>query len=384
MLSFKIALRFLTSNKLQTAFIVLGIAVAISVQIFVGLLIESLQISLVDSTMGNAPHITITSSRDDITIRRWEQPTAQLERYNVVEAISASASGNAYAKKGSTIKPVLVRGFDFDSADRIYNISESLYSGRIAEARNEILIGRDLAQDLELEPGDSMTITAPDGGNTTLKVTGFFDLGISSINKTWVVTNRDVAQNMFGYGSRVTEIDITTSNLFYADVIANVFKIMLNDKDISIENWKQLNQSLLRGLEGQRISSAMIQIVIIVSVAIAIASILAITVLQKSRQIGILKAMGIKNRDVALIFLYQGFLVGVAGAVVGVGLAFGLLQSFISFTTSASGETVVDVYIDYFLVVRSWIIAVLAATIAGLVPARNSLKLNPVDVIREG
>ena len=384
MLSFKIALRFLTSNKLQTAFIVLGIAVAISVQIFVGLLIESLQISLVDSTMGNAPHITITSSRDDITIRRWEQLTAQLERYNVVEAISASASGNAYAKKGSTIKPVLVRGFDFDSADRIYNISESLYSGRIAGARNEIMIGRDLAQDLELKPGDSMTITAPDGGNTTLKVTGFFDLGISSINKTWVVTNRDVAQNMFGYGSRVTEIDITTSNLFYADVIANVFKIMLNDKDISIENWKQLNQSLLRGLEGQRISSAMIQIVIIVSVAIAIASILAITVLQKSRQIGILKAMGIKNRDVALIFLYQGFLVGVAGAVVGVGLAFGLLQSFISFTTSASGETVVDVYIDYFLVVRSWIIAVLAATIAGLVPARNSLKLNPVDVIREG
>jgi len=384
MLSFKIALRFLTSNKLQTAFIVLGIAVAISVQIFVGLLIESLQISLVDSTMGNAPHITITSARDDITIRRWEQLSAQLERYNVVEAISASASGNAYAKKGSTIKPVLIRGFDFDSADQIYHISEGLYSGRIAKARSEILIGRDLAQDLELKPGDSMIIVAPDGNNTTLKVVGFFDLGISSINKTWVVTNRNVAQNMFGYGNRVTEIDITTKNLFYADVVANMFKIMLNDDDIRIENWKQLNQSLLRGLEGQRISSAMIQIVIIVSVAIAIASILAITVLQKSRQIGILKAMGIKNRDVSLIFLYQGFLLGVAGALVGVGLAFGLLQSFISFTTSASGVPVVDVYIDYFLVVRSWIIAVLAATLAGLVPARNSLRLNPVDVIREG
>jgi len=279
---------------------------------------------------------------------------------------------------------VLIRGFDFASADQIYHISESLYSGRIAGARNEILIGRDLAQDLELKPGDSMIIVAPDGNNTTLKVTGFFDLGISSINKTWVVANRDVAQNMFGYGSRVTEIDITTKNLFYADVVANVFKIILNDDDIRIENWKQLNQSLLRGLEGQRISSAMIQIVIIVSVAIAIASILAITVLQKSRQIGILKAMGIKNRDVSLIFLYQGFLLGVAGALVGVGLAFGLLQSFISFTTSASGVPVVDVYIDYFLVVRSWIIAVLAATLAGLVPARNSLRLNPVDVIREG
>jgi lipoprotein-releasing system permease protein len=384
MLSFKIALRFLTSNKLQTAFIVSGIAIAISVQIFVGLLIESLQISLIDSTMGNAPHITITSSRDDITIRRWEQIVAHLDRYNVVKAISASANGNAYAKKGGTIKPVLIRGFDFNSADQIYHISEELYSGRITNTRNEILIGRDLAQDLELKPGDSVTIAAPDGSSTTLKVTGLFDLGISSINKTWVVTNRDVAQNMFGYGSRVTDIDITTNNLFYADVFANLFKIILNDKDITIENWKQLNQSLLRGLEGQRISSAMIQAVIIVSVAIAIASILAITVLQKSRQIGILKAMGIKNRDAALIFLYQGFLLGIAGALIGVGLAFGLLQSFISFTTSASGVPVVDVYIDRFLVFRSWITAVLAATLAGLVPARNSLKLNPVDVIREG
>jgi len=384
MLSFKIALRFLTSGKLQTAFIIFGIAVAISVQIFVGLLIDSLQISLVESTMGNAPHITITSARDEVTIRRWEQLVAQLDRYNFVEAISASASGNAYAEKGSTIKPVLIRGFDFDSADHIYNISEGLHTGRITKTRNEILMGKDLAQDLELKPGDSVTIVAPDGSNTTLKVTGFFDLGISSINKTWVITNRDIAQNMFGYGGRVTTIDITTNNLFSADVIANLFKIMLHDNDLKIENWKQLNQSLLRGLEGQRISSAMIQVVIIISVAIAIASILAITVLQKSRQIGILKAMGIKNRDAALIFLYQGFLLGIAGAFVGVALALGLLQSFISFTTSDAGVPVVDIYIDYFLIGRSWIIAVLSATLAGLVPARNSLKLNPVDVIREG
>ena len=159
---------------------------------------------------------------------------------------------------------------------------------------------------------------------------------------------------------------------------------MLRNKDIKIENWKQLNQSLLRGLEGQRISSAMIQVVIIISVAIAIASILAITVLQKSRQIGILKAMGIKNRDAALIFLYQGFLLGIAGALVGVALALGLLQSFITFTTSDTGVPVVDVYIDYFLIMRSWVIAVLSATLAGLFPARNSLRLNPVDVIREG
>ena len=158
----------------------------------------------------------------------------------------------------------------------------------------------------------------------------------------------------------------------------------LNDPAIKIENWKELNAELLSGLEGQRVSSIMIQAVIILSVVIAIASVLAISVLQKSRQIGILKAMGIKDSAASMIFIYEGFLIGIIGSIAGIALGLGLLYSFNIFATRPDGTKLFDLYIENGFIIRSWIIALLASTFAGIIPARRSLRLNPVDVIREG
>jgi len=167
-------------------------------------------------------------------------------------------------------------------------------------------------------------------------------------------------------------------------MIAYEIQQLLNEKSIKIENWKELNEELLSGLDGQRISSTVIQAVIILSVVIAIASVLAVSVLQKSRQIGILKAMGIKDRAASLIFIYQGFLIGLAGSILGITLGLGLLYAFNIFTADPEGTALIDLYIDYSFVLRSWLIILLASTLAGLIPARKSLQLNPIDVIREG
>ena len=117
---------------------------------------------------------------------------------------------------------------------------------------------------------------------------------------------------------------------------------------------------------------------------IAIASVLAISVLQKSPEIGILKAMGINDFNASLIFIYQGFLLGIVGSFAGLVLGIGLLYAFLTFTTSPGGVPLVDLYFDYGFVVRSWLIALIASTLAGVIPARKSLKLNPIDVIRGG
>jgi len=130
MLSFRVAIRFFKSGRTQTLLIVIGIAIAISIQIFVGLLIGSLQKSLVDRTIGNSPHITISSATDVTTIRDWERLVAKIEQLGDTKAISASASANAFVRDGETDVPILVRGFDFENADRIYNIRSSIYEGR--------------------------------------------------------------------------------------------------------------------------------------------------------------------------------------------------------------------------------------------------------------
>ena len=384
MLALKIAIRFLTHGRVQTILILFGIAIAISIQIFVGLLIGSLQRTIVDRTLGSSPHITISSSNDVPTIRRWQQIVYEVEHNNQVRAFSPSATGNAFIEKGNKNLPVLVRGFPFSNADQIYNISDAIYDGKEYRACREVLIGRELRDELDLDVGDKLVLSVPRSGTVTLTVSGFYDLGVASINKNWLFTCLDTGQEIFDYGNRVTSIELTVKDLFQADTVSRQLGKKLNNDDITIENWKDQNEELLSGLEGQRISSAIIQIVIIASVVIAIASVLAISVLQKSPEIGILKAMGINDFNASLIFIYEGFLLGLVGSLAGLVLGIGLLYTFIAFTTSPGEIAIIDIYFDYGFVVRSWIAALIVATLAGVIPARKSLKLNPVDVIREG
>ena len=177
---------------------------------------------------------------------------------------------------------------------------------------------------------------------------------------------------------------MTVEDIFQADTIAAHLKADLNNSNLKIDNWKAQNSQLLSGLEGQSLSSLMIQIFIIVSVVIAIASILAITVFQKSRQLGILKAMGIKDRAASLIFIFEGSIIGLAGATIGVILGLGLIYGFALGTAKPGTPALIELFIDYQFIAISWLIAVAAAVLAALIPARRSLRLNPIDVIREG
>ena len=384
MIAFKIAVKFLTHGRTQSILILVGIAIAISIQIFVGLLIDSLQRTIVNRTIGNSPHVTISSSTDVSTIRGWEKIINEVEQTRQVKAFSPSATGNAFVRKDNSNLPVLIRGFPFPAADMIYDIGSAIYDGREYSTRGEVLLGRELGEELGLDVGDKIVLSLPRGGTVTLTVSGFYDLGVASINKTWLFTHLDTAQEIFDFSDRVTSIEMAVKDVFQADIVASQLEQKLNNDDIVIENWKGQNEELLSGLEGQRISSAIIQIVIIASVVIAIASVLAISVLQKSREIGILKAMGINDFNASLIFLYEGFLLGIVGSLVGVILGIGLLYAFITFTTSPGARPIIDLYFDYGFVMRSWLIVIIAATVAGVIPARKSLKLNPVDVIREG
>lgn len=383
MLSFKVAIRFLVYGRAQTVLIVVGIAIAISIQVFVGLLIGSLQRTLVDRTIGNTSQITITSATDSSTIRSWQEMVNQIEQTGLVRALSASANANAFVQEENRSLPILVRGFDFAAADRIWNISDAIYEGSVYRSRREVLVGKDLREELEVNIGDRLVVITPGGSTNTLTISGFYDLGVSSINRTWVITYLETVQKIFNLGDRVTSIEMKVDDVFQADAIANEIQRELDNEDIEIENWKEQNQELLSGLEGQEISSTIIQAVIVVSVVIAISSVLVLSVIQKSREIGILKAMGIKDRAASLIFIYQGFLLGLLGSVLGVILGLGLIYAFINFTTSPDGSQLVDLYIGYDFILRSWLIALLASTLAGVIPARKSLALNPIDIIRE-
>jgi len=384
-LGFEIALRFLKSNKGQTAMIILGIAIGVSVQIFIGSLIQGLQKGLVDKTIGSSPHITISSETDD---KKINDPVSLYDTIKSADErvvyVSSALDGPAFLISGDTTKSLLIRGFDLDSADDIYNISSRVTEGGYSLQDNEIILGISLKDEYELSLGDEVTIAQAGGKTSELVIAGFFDLQVASVNSGWGITSIETARDVFGMQEKASTIDIQVDqeSVFLADEIAANIEDALDAEEISADNWKEQNEQLLSGLQGQSISSLMIQIFVIVSVVLAIASVLAITVMQKSRQIGILKAMGIKNKDAGYVFLSEGLVLGIFGALAGIALGLGLSYAFTKFALNPDETPVVDLFIDPTFIAVSGIIAISASIIAALIPAVRSSKLDPIDIIR--
>jgi lipoprotein-releasing system permease protein len=381
-LPFRIAVRFLKSSMGQTALIVLGIAVGVSVQIFIGSLIQGLQDSLIYKTTGTSPQITLTSSSEDKLITNSSSIVEILKRSdNRIKHLSVTADGPVLVNKDKNNYSVLIRGMRFAESNKIYNIKNRIYEGRLPKADFEVVVGKELQTELGVKIGDELEILTNTGEINQLIITGFYNLKVASINKSWVITTLQTSQKLFSYGDKVTGIEMQVTEIFKADEIAAGFVSKI-PSNLKVDNWKAQNEELLSGLNGQSVSSIMIQVFVLIAVALAIASVLAIAVLQKSKQIGILKAMGIKDRTASLILLIQGLLLGIMGAILGVALGLLLSYAFSKFALTPEGTPIVALKIEYGFIAISALIALAASTVAALIPARRSSKLDPIEVIR--
>lgn len=382
--SFKIALRFLRSNIGQTLLIAIGIAIGVSVQIFIGSLIQGLQKDLVNNTVGSSPHITILSNKNANSIKDYNEKVEEAKKVEGVKYVSTAVDKNGFLKTVADTYPVLMRGLDIESANNIYKIKDKIVEGKIPENDNQILIGLNLQKESGIKVGEKYQLVTPEGIKKEFEVSGIYDLKVAAINKLWVIGTTNAVQEFFNLKDKVTSIEIQVDDVFIADIIAASFEKNFVFGDLVVQNWKAQNEQLLSGLSGQSISSLMIQVFVMISVVLGIASVLAITVAQKSKQIGILKAMGINNFKASLIFLFEGIMLGIIGAILGILFGIGLLFAFTKFAVNPDGTPIIALYINIEFIIASGIIAVLAASFASLIPALSSSKLDPMEVIRNG
>jgi len=397
---FKVAWRFLKSNKTQTILILLGIVIGVSVQVFLGSLISGLQQDLINQTVGSSPHITIlpedqrprplvvnedkfsrivTFAGAQTGINRWREIEDYLSSVEEITAVSPTIDGSGFAIRGQKNLPIVLRGVEIDKADGIYNIEESIESGQTDIGGNNILIGTELANELELVTGDTLKINTSGGVTDRFIISGIFDLGSKELNSSWIFLSMRRAATLLDFNDKISNIEVQIQDVFTANGISD--QIMDRYPDINAESWQRNNQSLLTALQSQSSSSLLIQVFVIIAVTLGIASVLAVSVVQKSRQIGILKAMGTKRKRVGLIFLIQGAILGLSGSLLGALTGIGISQAFVTFTRNATGDPLFPITVDPVFIIISVVIATSAGMIAASIPARNSAKLNPIEVI---
>jgi len=278
---------------------------------------------------------------------------------------------------GSDSGPLNLIGGELDELDGIYEITERLEDGQATLRSTDILIGVDFAEKFDIKPGDSVKLALQGGSAATFNVSGIFDLGSAAFNERQAFVNGDVPRNALGWGTdEYSQIQSQMIEPFESAAVAADWRQQL--PGVQIVDWQAQNADLLTALQSQSSSSYMIQAFVLVAVALGIASTLAISAVQKTRQIGILKAMGMPDRASGRIFLYEALIIGGVGSIAGVLMAtlFIWLFSFVPVSFS--------IVMEPSFVLFSMTVGILVALASSIIPTRKTSRLDPIEVIQGG
>lgn len=397
---FLVALRFLREGRVQTALILLGVTGGVAVIVFLSQLISQLQATIIDRVLGSQAHVVmrpleevnLRASTDPASaaliepraqrlrsIDQWEAMVKLAEAQPRVVAVSPVVSGPAFALRGRASKSVALVGMDPDRYRRIVKMDTYMTRGAFQVDGTNAIIGIELAKDLGVTVGDKMFLRAAGGRDELLQITGLFDIGNKDLNRRWVFTTMKLAQSLLDLPGGVSNIDITVADIFDAQ---DVSERLQAGSGLTVESWMTTNSQLLAALRNQTVSNNLIRSFVIVIVALGISSVLVVSVVQKQKEIGILRAMGTSSNRVMGIFLLQGGLVGFVGALSGVALAWGLLQLFSSVYRTGDGAPLFQPQLDTGIALSAALVALVVGVLAALIPARRAAKMDPVQAIR--
>jgi lipoprotein-releasing system permease protein len=380
-LSLRIAWRFVRTSAGQSLLIVGGIAVGIAVQIFVGSLITSLQTQLIQQTIGSSPHVTIANASESTPVLYPGAIGRVLFTSTGVSAVTAVRQVSALYANGTDRVPLTITGGTLDGLDSIYRLRTRATSGAPALGAGQIVIGLDLAKKYRLAVGSPVRISTGSGAPVTLRVGGIVDLGSSAANLRQSFSGPDLPRSILGYRSdQYSAVEIRLADPFSATAVAAGWQQLLPQAKVS--DWQTDNKDLLTALQSQSASSYMIQAFVLVAVALGIASTLAISAVQKTRQIGILKALGMADARTSRIFVWESAILGAGGTALGVGFGFLLVAGFAAGTSGRPGGF--PIFLQPSFVAFSAAVGIVVALLSSFIPSRRTARLDPIDVIQNG
>jgi len=398
----RVAIRFLREGKLQSVLIIVGVAAGVAVIAYISALVTGLQKNTFDKTLGGQAHVTVKAPDDVVTpARAFEsgvivlsdtQPKAQrlrsvanwqallplLDRRAGIAAVSPIVSGGGLAVRGEATQSIALSGVDLARYDRVVRLREKVIAGTARLEPGEGIIGSELASDLGVRPGDRLTLLTG-SVSETVRVTALVDLGVRELNRRTVIVPLRVAQSLLGLPGGATSLDLVLDDVWSAQTLAQDLRSAYPYK---VESWQETNAQLVSALNAQSVSTGLIRLIVAIVVVLGIASVLVVSVVQKRREIGILRAMGATRGQMVRVFLVQGGIVGAVGSVLGLGLALLMIFLFTMFVRGADGQPLFVIVLPLSLAVQVALLASVCGVLAAIAPARRAAAMDPAQAIR--
>jgi lipoprotein-releasing system permease protein len=397
-----VAIRFLREGRMQTLFILVGIAIGVGVIVFMTAMLAGLEQNFLKRVLTSQPHVQLLPpdqiarplrdipgviedpvvqrpSQRIISIDQWRKIVAAARAMPDVAEVSPTTAGSVLASRGDASRSVTMSGVEPETYFNIVRVPDYIVAGQPRLTSEDVIIGTELAKDLGASVGDKLNLRAASGATRVLTISGLVDLGNKSANQRTTFVALRTAQSLLGIIGGATTIDLTVRDIYAAETVAQEIEAA---QRVEADSWIKTNAQFFTAVQAQKNTNLLIRVFVALSVAFGIAAVLVVSVIQLSKDIGILRAMGTRRGQVLAIFLVQGGVLGFLGSLAGSGLGAAALVYWHAMARQADGSELFPLILEQSLFIETALLATLTGLVAATIPAVRAADLDPVVAIR--
>jgi len=366
---------------------VLGVAIGVMALIVVIAVMTGFDKDLRDRIVGNYAHITIQAARP-MDYHEYENITKKLKNNPHIKALSPYAQGQVLIEADNKFMALSLRGIEPDKEKQVTKVKDYIINGSLENLGPErVIVGKELALYLGLQLNSELPIFSPLGEKLKLKVAAIFNSGMYDYDLNLIIVHLKTAQEILGLNNQISAIAIKLDNLYLADRLKDEIQGILG-YDYTLKTWTEANQNFFAALKLEKLTMFIILTLIILVASFNIISTLIVMVVEKTKDIGILKTIGMSSANIRRIFTYEGLIIGSLGTFLGTlgGIAVCLLLKKYQFIKLPPDIYYIDrlpvslvVWPDLILIIAAAMVITLLSTIY---PANKAAQLKPVEALR--
>lgn len=400
-----LGLRYLKAKRKQafisviTIISVVGVMVGVMALIVVLSVMNGFRADLMSKILGVKAHLRVNHYGGAFT--HYEKVLKEINRGEGVIGTTPTIYSQVMVNSDGFTSGVLLRGVDTKTVTKVIEIEPMIKQGSLSsldEIHNGlpgIIIGSELSKQIGAMLGDVLSVVSPQGRLTPVgrgpnsrrfRVTGLFNSGMYEFDLSMVFISIREAQELLGIGDRVTGFEVRVKDAYKSDLVGKSLQEILGDP-YWVQDWKVTNRSLLKALELEKFAMFIILTMIVLVGALNIISTLVMVVMEKAKDIAILRAMGATRKSIMCIFVFQGFVVGLTGTIAG--LLSGLFichlllkYKFIELPSDVYYISTLPVRVESLDVILVTLSAVLISFLATIYPSWHAARSNPLESLR--